>query len=104
MCACVSDVRRRRQVKYEGHVMRISNIKNQRANTTEKCFHSINTEFFAFEDSLNGGTEEGRYMCSMKSNVVFASVRRNWGPSRDGFIVCEAPPFFQDSAIDLSKY
>jgi len=29
--------------------MRISNIKNQRANTAEKCFHSINTAFFAPE-------------------------------------------------------
>jgi len=43
-------------------------------------------------------------MRGMKSNVVFASVRRNWELSRDGFIVRGVPPFFRHSVIDLSKY
>lgn len=103
-------VRVRRQVKYEGYVMRISNIKNQRRASQKNAFaRSIPHSSLPRPNTETTRQTDRCIWMYMKSNVVFADVRYNWELSCDGFIVrgarrCAVAIFPQDPLIDLSKY
>lgn len=76
---CVARVRRR--VKYDGYVMRISNIENQKRGKM------LSLDRYRTEYEPETTRQTDRYMWSVKSNVVFADVRYNWELFCDGFIV-----------------